>query len=104
MVDHFIPVWLRGREGWPSRTRLECGHRAGFLGHWVDDRARTEVIGLGRGALKDRREVPLLVLLGSLENVLAAQVVIIFRRVSHWRCIYRRPALRTDRERLLQIV
>lgn len=103
MVDHFIPVWLRGRERRSSRTRLESGHRAGFLRHRVDDRARTEFIRLG-GALKDHRVVPLLILLGSLEDVLAAKIVIMFRRVSHWRCVYRRLTLRTDRERLLRVV
>ena len=101
MVDHFIPVWLWGRERRSSRTRLESGHRAGFLRHWVDDRTRTEVIGLGSGTLKNHRVVSLLILLGSLEDVLAANIVIMFRRVSHWRCIYRRLSLRTDRERLL---
>ena len=49
MVDHFIPVWLRGRERRRlerGRTRLESGQRASFLRHRVDNGAGTEVIGL----------------------------------------------------------
>ena len=90
MVDHFIPVWLRGREGsrWQCGwTRLESGQRAGLLRHGVDDRACAEVIGLGR-ALENHRVVYLLILLGSLKYVLTSYVVIIFGRVSHWRCVY----------------
>ena len=42
----------------------------------------------------------LLILLRCLEHRLTSNVVIWFRRVSHWRCVYRR----TDRKRLLHIV
>ena len=46
----------------------------------------------------------LLILLWRLEDMLASKFVIMFRRVSHWRGIYRCASLSTDLERLLYII